>query len=417
MAAWFSPQRLLLLGTPESLSHQVKGEPVVDLICRLGNIPSERVEVREIAEPEELGIYREVHRFVAYHGIGPRDLAIDPTGGKKSMSASAALAGYLTGAWLVYVDYRDYCPQRRIPLPGSEYPRLLHNPLEVFGDTEWQKIRAALNRGGFEEASHLAGELAGRLYDYRQAEVWSRLARAFGAWHRFDFREACQELEEAVADLSRFGPLAPWPWASQFLAQLPPRQAALRKLAELATQHQQNLKPASLGDGLPLVFNHLAAAERALAYQQWGIAILLIYATLERFIDLCLWVEFGLDDENPDYSRVSVDDEQFHQVGRSFHGKQYRPQTLTGPLGLSLGAQLLATLKPEWLPPESLPRIKGLMSVRNRCEFEHGLCPKPPTQEDVERNLRLVKEILTKALGLETVALEKQLEPYRFPAF
>uniref|UniRef100_A0A7C5AN55 Uncharacterized protein n=1 Tax=Desulfobacca acetoxidans TaxID=60893 RepID=A0A7C5AN55_9BACT len=82
------------------------------------------------------------------------------------MSASAALAGYLTGAWLVYVDYQEYCPQRRIPLPGSEYPRLLHNPLEVFGDSEWQKIRAALNRGGFEEASHLAGQLADRLYDY-----------------------------------------------------------------------------------------------------------------------------------------------------------------------------------------------------------------------------------------------------------
>lgn len=59
------------------------------------------------------------------------------------------------------------------------------------------------------------------------------------------------------------------------------------------------------------------------------------------------------------------------------------------------------------------------MSVRNRCEFEHCLCPKPPTREDVERNLRLVKEILVlaKALGLELVDLEKQLEPYRFPAF
>lgn len=416
MTAWFAPRRLLLLGTSESLSHRVNGKPVVELICRLSDISPDSVEVREITEPEELGIYREVSRFTAYHGIGPRDLAIDPTGGKKSMSASAALAGYLTGAWLVYVDYLEYCPKRRIPLPGSEYPRLLHNPLEVFGELEFQKIREAFDRGSFDEARHLAEQLSDRLYEKRQAEVWALLSRAFGLWHRFDFMAAAREMETAVDLLKQFGPLAPWPWARDFLDEMAPNREALQVLARLAEQHQKNQKPGSLEEGLPLVLNHLAAAERASTYKQWGIAILLIYATLERFIDLCLWVEFGLDDENPDFSHVTVDLERFHKMGRVFHGKQYREQTLTGPLGLSLGAQLLATLKPDFLSGEYLPKIKGLMSVRNKCEYEHGLCPRTPSVEDVAKYLNVVKEILAKALHLSPDKLEELLQPYRFPS-
>lgn len=417
MTAWFAPQRLLLLGTPESLGHRVNQEPVVELICRLGGLSPDKIEVREVSEPEELGIYREVHRFVAYHGIQPRDLAIDPTGGKKSMSASAALAGYLTGAWLVYVDYLEYCPKRRIPLPGSEYPRLLHNPLEVFGDYEFQRVRAALNRGNYEEARHLAEHLADRLYDYRQAEVWAQLARTFDSWQRFDFPAASQEMAKLMTSLGHFGRLAPWPWAEDLLTKLAPCKSALEKLASLAELHKANKKPENLEDGLPLLLNHLAAAERARNHRHWGIAILLTYATLERFVDLCLWVKFGLDDEDPDFSRLTLNEEEFHQVGKRFHGKKYREQSLAGQLGLSLGAQLLATLAPDFLPPEYLGRIKGLMNVRNKCEFEHGLCPRIPTEPEVVNNINLVKEIVAQALKLETSALEKLLEPYRFPSF
>ncbi len=417
MTAWFAPRRLLLLGTQESINHRVNDEPVVDLLCRLGGLRHDNIEVREITEPEELGIYRELSRFTAYHGIRPRDLAIDPTGGKKSMSTSAALAGYLIGAWLVYVDYREYCPERRSPLPGSEYPRLLHNPLEVFGDHEFQKIRETLNQGGFDEAQHRAEQLADRLYDYRQAEVWVFLARTFGAWHRFDFRAAYQEMENTAGRLRHFGPLAPWPWAEEFLRKLAPNQEVLRQLAQLAEKAAANEKPATFAEGLPLVLNHLAAAERALAHRQWGIAILLIYATLERFVDLCLWVEFGLDDENPDFSRISVNENVFHEMGRTLHGKQYRKQELAGALNLSFGVQLLATLKPDLLSPKFFGKIKGLMRVRNHCEFEHGLCPKPPTREEVEKNLNLTKEILSNALNLELTELEDRLAPYRFPDF
>jgi CRISPR/Cas system-associated protein Csm6 len=217
MAAWCAPVRLLLLGTPESLENAVAGEPVVDLIARLGGIAREQLEVRRIREPEELHIYREVSLFATYHGLGPRELAIDPTGGKKSMSASAALSGYLTGAWLVYVDYAAYRQEQRIPVPGTEYPRLLHNPLEVFGEHEFGKVRAALNRGGFEEAAHLARQLADRLYESRQAEVWELLAQALGDWERFNFPAAAAGMQRAVERLRQFGILAPWPWAEELL--------------------------------------------------------------------------------------------------------------------------------------------------------------------------------------------------------
>jgi hypothetical protein len=56
------------------------------------------------------------------------------------MSASAALAGFLAGAPLVYVDYHEYHGLNRIPVAGTEYSRLMKNPLEVLGELELRDV-------------------------------------------------------------------------------------------------------------------------------------------------------------------------------------------------------------------------------------------------------------------------------------
>jgi hypothetical protein len=128
-------------------------------------------------------------------------------------------------------------------------------------------------------------------------------------------------------------------------------------------------------------------------------------------------VEYRLDDETPDFALVQVDLAAFHAKGRRLHGKLYREQSLGGPLTLSLGAQLLATLRPALLPERFLGPIKGMMSLRNKCEFEHGLCPQPLNAGDVEKNIRMVSEVLAAGLGIAPDDLEARLAPYHFPQF
>ena len=98
------------------------------------------------------------------------------------MSIVAALADYLADHPIVYVDYAKYLGTTKIPLAGNKCPRLLANPLDVFGDLELRDIFAAFDSGNFLEAEHLVSSLESRLYEPREVECLEHLAGAYGHW-------------------------------------------------------------------------------------------------------------------------------------------------------------------------------------------------------------------------------------------
>jgi hypothetical protein len=229
MAAWARPERMLVIGTKESLALTVAGEGVLSAISRLSGVDRDRIRATEAGDPGEADIYRAVRDFLRGAGVDSRQVFIDPTGGKKSMSSSATLAGFLAGAPLVYVDYAEYHGSNRIPVAG------------------------------------------------------------------------------------------------------------------VATQRTD--KPASVKEGRALLAWYLAAAGRLLEAEKPSLAVLLTYAAIERYVDLCIWTEFGLGDEAPDYRRIedTLDRKRYYQADRRLFGKSYRPRELDGPLMFGNGAQLLAT--------------------------------------------------------------------------
>jgi hypothetical protein len=412
MAAWARPERMLVIGTKESLAVEVAGEGVLSLISRVSGAGRDRIKDVEVGDPGEADIYRAVRDFLRRSGIPPRHVFVDPTGGKKSMSASAALAGFLAGAPLVYVDYASYHGANRIPVAGTEYPRLLVNPLEVLGDVELRDVFGAFNRSDFVEAKHLAEKLALRLYEPREAECLALLAAGYAAWDRFDFRSAREALLQARDLLGRFSSQGGWTWLPAVQDHLGRNLAVLDALAEAQTREH----PARLEDATPLLVWYLAAARRLLAAEKSSLALLLTYAAVERYVDLCLWIDFGLDDEAPDYARVAaqLNGAKYDEAGRQFCGRGYKPRDLEGPLMFGNGAQLLAALSPQRLGLEDLRPLSGLSSARNRCEYEHGLLPKVPSKDDVAKHLDKVCEIISRLCGGRD-KLTAMLEGYRFP--
>lgn len=410
MAAWCRPARMLVLGTEESLKLTPGGEGVLSVVARVAGISRDAIEPVRIADPGEADIYRAVRDFLRRSGVPPREVFVDPTGGKKSMSASAALAGFLAGAPLVYVDYGEYHGPNRIPVAGTEYPRLLVNPLEVMGDLELRDIFGAFNRSDFLEAEGLARRLADRLYEPREAECLAKLAHGYGAWDRFDFTGALQRLGEARNVLDRFADQGGWGWAPAVRAALARNLPALDALASIQKQ------PDRIGDGVPLLVWYLAAARRLLGAEKPSLAVLLTYAAVERYVDLCLWIDFRLDDEKPDYSRVTgmLDRTKYEEAGRRLFGNDYKARELDGPLMFSNGAQLLAALSPERLKMEDLGHLKGLSTARNKCEYEHGFLPQTPSRKDAERYLNKAGEIVARACSGKE-ALDTLLEGCRFP--
>jgi len=409
MAAWVCPERVLVLGTDDALGQTVDGDAVTVAIPQAAGVAAHRFEWRRIPDPGEEEIYREVRDFIARHSLDSHLVALDPTGGKKSMSCAASLAGFLAGVRLVYVDYHSYEKTERIPLAGTEYPRLLSNPLEVFGDVEISHIVAAFNRGDFSEAERRASELVARLYEPREAETIAILSRAYGEWDRFHFDEAQRQLSEAAVALGRFGKR--WPWAAEMLSSVNQHSQFLSRLAGLSAKS----KPKDNTVGQALLLNHLASAQRAARYGQFERAILLAYGTIERCVDWLLWDEYGIDADEPDYDAIDVDMDSYHQAGRDFHNKSYRERELSGSLMYSNGIQLLAALKPDSFNRELLGQLKGLSEQRNRLPVEHGLVSKPLLAKQVDKQLTASEAALSKLCAIDRKALASILVELEFP--
>jgi CRISPR-associated protein (TIGR02710 family) len=411
MAAWCKPQRMLAIGTAESLSLKVDGEGVLDFVARIAGIPRDTIEFVRIGDPGEIEIYRAIGKFLRDAGIPPREIFVDPTGGKKSMSASAALAGFLAGTPLVYVDYGEYHGPNRIPVAGTEYPRLLANPLEILGDLELRDVFSAFNRSDFQEARRLAERLAERLYEPREAECLARLARGYDAWDRFNFPYARRVLEEAKELIDRFGTQGRWGWTSMVRDCLKRNLVALEQLTSI----QKTEKPRTLAEAVPLLLYYLAAARRLLT-EKPSLAVLLTYAAVERYTTLCLWVDYGLDPDEPDPARIRaiLDESRYHEVGREMFGSSYKARGLEGPLMFASGAQLLITLEPERLSVEDWKVLHMLSVARNKCEYEHGRIPEIPSPRDAESYWSKAKEIIARALDSPT-SIDDRLRDFELP--
>lgn len=411
MASWAQPERMLVLGTKESLGVTVRDEPVLKLISRVSGVSLDRIEHREIPSEGEVEIYREIRAFITRHGLKSKSVFIDPTGGKKTMSCAGALAGFLLGAVLVYVDYTQYVSENRIPLAGTEYPRLVANPLDALGDVEIDQIRVSFNAGNYSEAEHRSRELAMRLYEPREAEGLEFLARGYGLWSAFRFKEALADLERIPPFLERHHPRGQWAWTREAIERLDQNLPVLRLLSSMPD------KPVAMEEGMPLVLNHLAAAEAAVRSGRVSHAVMLLYATIERYVDLCLWVLFGLDDEKPDYDKIkdTLNMQRYHDTGRRMFGaRNYQERQLGGPLQFAGGIQLLAALAPDRMNVNFLGHVHQLGQARNKCEFEHGFLPQPPDAGKTKGFMQLAKQILTVQAG-SAESLEAELDRYRFP--
>ena len=87
---------------------------------------NEGYEKIEFADESFGTIYETFKQQMAYNA--GRNYTINITGGKKSMVASAGIFARDYNASIIYVDYMNYDPNLRRPLPGSEFLNLVYTP-------------------------------------------------------------------------------------------------------------------------------------------------------------------------------------------------------------------------------------------------------------------------------------------------
>lgn len=181
------PQQILFLYTDKTKKY-------LDKIVKTCRLELSSILMHRVHDTNPLDIYREIKHVFLEWGR-PEQMYIDFTGGTKSMSAAAAMAGAMVNVQLVYIGTSDYLADFRKPMPGSEEFYYIANPLRVFGDLEIEKAVILFDEKNFAGAREKLEELKERVPDPSTRQQLNFLYLLAGAYEQWDSLDFCRAYE------------------------------------------------------------------------------------------------------------------------------------------------------------------------------------------------------------------------------
>ncbi len=138
----------------------------------------------------------------------PEKVAIDITGGKKTMVAGAFTAAAVYGFDIWYVDSGEYDPILQTPVPGTEKYIEVLNPMNIFSIKNQQDAITLFDRGQYQEAYESFQEAIDILRDPEYADIikdteimqgvkklhsW---AQVYAHWDRMKYADALADIKD-----------------------------------------------------------------------------------------------------------------------------------------------------------------------------------------------------------------------------
>jgi hypothetical protein len=287
---------------------------------------------------------------------------LDITGGRKVMSAAAALAAWQLNLALCYVE-ADYDPRLRRPLPGSDRLLVLGNPTELFGEQAMDAALRTFASGAFDAAYQQYDDLCDTIAEPARARFMRAMSGLYRAWCDLDLDGLSEKLESVQSTLPRVRHLITSETEQRLAVQL----NFLRRLSQ--------------GDSDCLLVCFLVLGEHYREIGRHDFAALLFYRTVEGCLAGRLEQRAaGFSCERPDYRLLSGDVDQLQRdyatVATSI-GKNPGP-ALPPIIGLMNAALVLAALDDPLLAEAKLAGTKALghlntlATSRNRSVLAHG---------------------------------------------
>jgi CRISPR-associated protein (TIGR02710 family) len=308
---------------------------------------------------DPLDMYENIARELA--GRDGRHAVIDITGGRKVMSAAAALAAWQLNLGLTYIE-NQFDPVTRQLRHGELRLIALDNPTTLFGEQELARALETFRSGAFEAARRRYDEIAERIAMPGKARLMRALAEMYRIWCDLD------------------------------LAALPTAAAGVETSLN---QGRREVTPATAAviDRQLAFVRQLAAGDRSafvvcfyvlgLHYQRLGrhdFAALLFYRTIEACLTTRLRNRYpGFDPDNCDWvllGGVEVVRAAYAGVARSLSPPA--APGLPGRLTLVNSAILLASLNDDLtrrtglVDPQRLNELRERTWARNKSVLAHG---------------------------------------------
>lgn len=427
------PKRILFLYTEET-------ETILNKIVDYLKLKVTDYDKSLVDSTDSLTVYQKIKQFYISWDK-PEKVYIDFTGGTKTMSAAAALAGSLINVQLVYVGTEKYLTYFRKPEPGSEELFYIDNPVEVFGDIELEKVFALIERNNYAGAAGKLKKLKDNLPDplnRQQINFVYLLVRIYEHWDALEFQDAFQLMEQLLTELKRDYRVHKKILMMDFQSMLTCQYKILyqlNKIPDLIIQKNQKSILTNQTIITSLMFTMYENALRREKEEKYDMATLLFYRLLEM-IEQRRLMNYGIYISHPEYETVNyakasneyqnLDAQEQLKLLRQRNLKYKKllfPKSdreyLPYPIALLDGYILLAALGDSLMtetnsatPVHMLKRIRSMVSLRNNSIFAHGLGP--VGNHDFYKFRDFVKEIFEKFCAIEGISFEEYEMQFRF---
>ncbi|MDE0042452.1 MAG: hypothetical protein OXT74_10480, partial [Candidatus Poribacteria bacterium] len=138
-----------------------------ELIDRVANsvlCPDFALKIDEPSDPVDT--FKLIKKVIDKVGANKR-VALDITGGKKTMIGGGFTAGSILGIadsiHMFYIDSLEYDQHRGAPIPGTEFLSLLENPYDVYNVQTTQEAVALYSKHNYEAAAKLWEDIKDKL--------------------------------------------------------------------------------------------------------------------------------------------------------------------------------------------------------------------------------------------------------------
>ena len=421
------PRRILFLYTERT-------ECILEKIVKYCQLDAMRYSKREVNETDPLDIYREI-KAAYLKWSRPDKMYIDFTGGTKSMSAAAAMAGAVINVQLIYIGTTHYLTDFRKPEPGSETLYYISNPVEIFGDLEIEKAFALFDKFNYAGARKKLEELKESVPtpDIRQqlSFVYD-LALAYEHWDALEFPAAYETMRSLTRELERDSRLNRDFLMMDFLPTLKKQETILKQLNELSgiLKEKRNMDILKEKDYIvPLMFTMYINAEIRRKQEKYDMATLLLYRLLEMIEQRRLAI-YNLYVSQVNYADISYNMERQPQLKGMSQDEMFRllkdtvitirkdlfpgrkvSTYLSEQISLLDGFVLLLALNDEisevkaGRPVDKLKRIRSMVFLRNNSIFAHGLGP--VSESDFMKFRTFVIDIFKEFCEIEEIDFER----------
>lgn len=214
-------------------------------------------------------------------------VAVDYTGGTKTMSAALALWARRWPCHFSYVGGRERTRGGvGVVVSGSELPLVARNPWNALGYQTAEDACAAFDAGDFRTAATLLEEARRSAEDPRVRRELSALlevVEAYSAWDRFRHADAARRFERLPAGENDLRAVLGEHAAGRLLRVVPAHLAHLRALAEAGETTEA------------LVLDLLANAGRRASEGRYDDAVARLYRATEALAQIRLRLAHGLD--------------------------------------------------------------------------------------------------------------------------